>query len=109
MGCHALLQGDLTYPEIKPVSPALQADSLPTEPSGKPKPGLRSTQTYEVTIMKAIEQWSTNRLDNGAKEDSRNWLRCPPAGYLLFKMLNNYRTDKNSKLNSLRKQIRKFT
>ena len=28
--------GDLPDPEIEPVSPALQADSLPTEPSGKP-------------------------------------------------------------------------
>ena len=30
------LWGDLPDPEIEPVSPALQADSLPTEPSGKP-------------------------------------------------------------------------
>ena len=28
--------GDLPDPEIKPASPALQANSLPTEPSGKP-------------------------------------------------------------------------
>ena len=28
--------GDLPNPGIKPVSPALQADSLPTEPPGKP-------------------------------------------------------------------------
>ena len=28
--------GDLPYPGIKPVSPALQADSLPCEPLGKP-------------------------------------------------------------------------
>ena len=27
--------GDLPYPEIEPVSPALQADSLPTELQGK--------------------------------------------------------------------------
>ena len=27
--------GDLPYPGIKPRSPALQADSLPSEPSGK--------------------------------------------------------------------------
>jgi len=27
--------GDLPNPEIKPKSPALQADSLPTEPPGK--------------------------------------------------------------------------
>ena len=28
--------GDLPNPEIKPGSPALQADSLPSEPPGKP-------------------------------------------------------------------------
>ena len=28
--------GDLPYPGIKPRSPALQADSLPSEPPGKP-------------------------------------------------------------------------
>ena len=31
--------GDLSDPGIEPGSPALQADSLPTEPSGKPKRG----------------------------------------------------------------------
>ena len=29
--------GDLPNPGIKPRSPALQADSLPAEPQGKPK------------------------------------------------------------------------
>ena len=29
--------GDLPNPGIEPASPALQVDSLPTEPSGKPK------------------------------------------------------------------------
>ena len=29
--------GDLPNPGIKPSSPALQADSLPAEPPGKPK------------------------------------------------------------------------
>ena len=36
MGCHALLQGDLPEPGIKPRSLALQADSLPSEPPGEP-------------------------------------------------------------------------
>ena len=38
-GLPCLHRGDLSNPEIKPtspVSPALQVDSLPTEPSGKP-------------------------------------------------------------------------
>ena len=37
MGCHFLLQGNLPNPGIKPRSPALQADSLPSEPPGKPE------------------------------------------------------------------------
>ena len=39
MGCLALLQGNLPNPTIEPASlasPALQADSLTTEPLGKP-------------------------------------------------------------------------
>ena len=35
--------GDLPNPGIEPRSPALQADSLPTEPPGKPQnPGVGS-------------------------------------------------------------------
>ena len=37
VGCHALLQGNLPNPGIKPRSPALQADSLPSVSPGKPK------------------------------------------------------------------------
>ena len=41
MGCHFPPPEDLPAPGIKPASPvshALQADSLPAEPSGKPRP-----------------------------------------------------------------------
>ena len=37
VGSLSLLPGDLSDPGIKPGSPALQADSLPAEPQGKPK------------------------------------------------------------------------
>ena len=35
-GCHALLQGDLPNQGIKPRSPEVQEDSLPSEPPEKP-------------------------------------------------------------------------
>ena len=39
VGCHALPSpGDLCDLGIKPTSPALQVDSLPAEPQGKPPP-----------------------------------------------------------------------
>ena len=37
VGCQALLQVNLPNPGIEPRSPALQADSLPSEPPGEPK------------------------------------------------------------------------
>ena len=37
VGRHSLLQGNLPDPGMEPVSPALQVDSLPSEPPGKPK------------------------------------------------------------------------
>ena len=36
VGCHSFLRGGLPNPGIKPRSLALQADSLPSEPPGKP-------------------------------------------------------------------------
>ena len=35
MGCHGLLQGIQPDPGVEPGSPAVQADSLPSEPPGK--------------------------------------------------------------------------
>ena len=37
VGCHSLLQGKLPNPGIEPGSPALQADSLPSEQQGSPQ------------------------------------------------------------------------
>ena len=37
VGSHSLLQGNFPHPVIKSMSPALQADSLPSKPQGKPQ------------------------------------------------------------------------
>ena len=51
MGCHALLQGIyLPNPGIEPRSPALHADSLPSEPPGKPK----NTGVGSLSILQGI-------------------------------------------------------
>ena len=42
VGCRSLLQGNLPDPGIKSRLTALQADSLPSEPPGKPWSYLRS-------------------------------------------------------------------
>ena len=46
LGCLAP-PGDLTNPEIEPRSPALQVDSLPSEPPGK----LGSITCNEIVLM----------------------------------------------------------
>ena len=53
VGCHFLLQGNLPDPGIKPVSPvspALQADSSPTEPPRKLYVYFMNTYVYHVTL-----------------------------------------------------------
>ena len=52
VGCHALLQGDLPNPGIKPRSPALQADSFPSEPPGKPM----NTRVGSLSLLQGIFQ-----------------------------------------------------
>ena len=55
----ASFPGDFPNPGIEPISPALQADSLPSEPLGKPKAGTYShgkiSQGYEVIKERYIE------------------------------------------------------
>ena len=50
VGSHSLLQGDLPNPGIKPRSPSLQADSLPTKPPGKPK----NTGVGSLSLLQGI-------------------------------------------------------
>ena len=49
-GCHVLLHGDLPDPEIKPRSPTLQVDSLPSEPTGKPT----NTEVSSLSLRQRI-------------------------------------------------------
>ena len=55
VGSRCLLQGNLPNPGTKPRSPALQVDSLPAEPPGKP---LDSTDKQYYMIL--IFVWLTS-------------------------------------------------
>ena len=50
VGCHVLLQGNLPHPAIKLRSPALQVDSLLSEPPGKPK----NTGVGSLSLLQGI-------------------------------------------------------
>ena len=47
-----------SQPRIKPASPALQVDSLPTEPPGKPTLYIRTSLVAEM-IKNQPEMWDT--------------------------------------------------
>ena len=51
--------GDLPNPGIEPRSPALQVDSLPAEPPGKPK----NTEVCSLSVLQGIFQ--TQELNRG--------------------------------------------
>ena len=52
VGCSALLQGIFPPPGVEPRSPALQVDSLPSEPPRKPK----KTGVGSLSLLQGISQ-----------------------------------------------------
>ena len=59
VGSHSLLQGIFPDPGIKPGSPALQADSLPFEPSGRPNLGREGCYFQNMGLLGTfpVVQW----------------------------------------------------
>ena len=84
---------------IKPRSPALQADSLPSEPSGKPKFNDNSWLLHKIVIMITCVQPKSLHISNFVRPyglqparllcpwDSLGkilkWVPCPPPGDFL--------------------------
>ena len=68
-GCHALLQGDLPNSRIKPRSPALQVDSLQTEPAGKPK------YVDDTTVIAESEEELKSLLIRVREKSEKSWLK----------------------------------
>ena len=71
VGCHSFCQGELPDPGIKPTSPILQVDSLPSEPPRKPllwrEPQVRQrvkarnndrTATVSCIMSRLLQAWS---------------------------------------------------
>ena len=87
--------GDLPNPGIKPRSPALQADSLPAEPQGKPK----NTGAGSLSLLQGI--FLTQKLNHGL-------LHCRRILYQLsFEGSNSENRGKLSELSRERRFERK--
>ena len=94
VGCHSLLQGVFPHPGIEPGSPAVQVDSLPSEPPGKPsypsqahrlapapeKPGLGALEGQSLSLQKR-------------ERCERRKLPTPPPGNLSEQGLHGWETE----------------
>ena len=85
VGCHAILQG--IFPTLGIRSPALQLDSLLSEPPGKPMEPLRTltkailsneskemheTHYYYLKCLKTERYWKQQERNNSYKQESLN-------------------------------------
>ena len=88
VGSLSLLQGNLPNPGIEPTSPALQADSLPAEPSGKPKnTGVGSLSLLQGIFLTQESNWGLlhcRRILYQLSYQGRSWRNTeasnPPTG-----------------------------
>ena len=68
VGSHSFLQGNLPYSGIEPRSPGLQADSLLSEPPGKPKQCITNAKFLVLTNVPWLHRFRHQR--NGEDESS---------------------------------------
>ena len=70
---------DLLDPGMEPGSPALQADSLPSELPGKPK--------FEISSLKLVcIRWRKNKV---LLDSTGNYIQCPMINYSGKNMKSN--------------------
>ena len=68
--------GDLPDPGIEPGCPALQADSLPSEPPGKPQQkGVCANIEAEASLERIDREVPSEEMEISSIENLRNWLR----------------------------------
>ena len=79
VGCHVLLQGNLSKPLVKPRSPALQCDSLLSEPS------LIHEHLYPSRLQSTGSQRVRNDL--AAEQQQQSLILFPPSMYIFLFIL----------------------
>ena len=81
---HSFLQGNRPNPGVQPLSPALQANSLPSEPPGKPPNIVQLSANVQVR-KKRKGKMHTQRNRNFTDDTT-----SITTLVLLFEFLNNY-------------------
>ena len=81
--------GDLLDPGIKPGSPALQADSLPSEPPGKPHVNLYLSQNVKCIVKRVTRSpysWVPFSLEPGtvflSGQSEAKFILAPSSRYV---------------------------
>ena len=91
VGTHFILQGIFPEPGIKPGCSALQADSLPSEPPGKPLPistcpnPTHSTEVISTVHFSLKLSSTTQHSSNSSNSSDHPFIGIPIALYLYLK------------------------
>ena len=94
-----LSPGDLPDPEIEPGSPALQADSLPAEPPGKPK----NTRVGSLSLLQGI--FPTQEANQGLLHCRRILYQLSYQGSPKILSASGLNFPKEKFLNTIRKHV----
>ena len=97
-------QGDLPDPGIEPVSPALQADSLPLEPPGKPHrthSNVYKSMLFSQFIPSSLSHMSKSLFSISVSSIPALQIGAVPFFYLiLFFMYNAHHSMKQNQVNN---------
>ena len=94
VGFHALLQGNLPNPGIKPRTPALQVDSWPAKLPGKP--GKYSNIHKKLLwVYYREEEYGGSRIESSTPPDAqlRLWVHLSVPGGLMFVSMDYLETS----------------
>ena len=93
MGSHSLLQRSFPDSRIKLRSPALQADSSPSEPPGKTREGKVSGQIFSFSVQNLLWRWLSPKLYSmtiSPTSDRAQWYYRSAEVDLVLEPVNSY-------------------
>ena len=90
--------GDLSDPGNEPRSHVLQADALPSEPPGKPKFGIKSSEKKVNILWCMCTACLTINKENFTTKVQGNMVTAKSKFRMMFKLMVNSKYSKRQKL-----------
>ena len=92
VGSHSLLQGNLPTSGMEPMSPTLQADSLPAESPGKPISLVKDTCTpmFTAALSTTAGTWKLSSCPSTSEWVKKKWDVHMMEYYSAMKKIQNW-------------------